>query len=121
MRQIGSGEAPAGDPRVLDQQMMLPRVGGLHPISRDLASEPRQPHHPLRDGGLYDRMLLIVAAIDRYFGVDGVAHHPLLARWEGCKLRIAKVEGATRRGLLVQCQHARRQAGFSVINQSGCC
>jgi hypothetical protein len=49
----------------------------------------------------YDRMLLIVTAIDRYFGVDGVAHHPLLAGWEGCKSRIPKVEGATHRGLLV--------------------
>src|SRR5260370_10344098 len=38
MRRIGSGQAPADKPRVLDQQMMLPKINGLHPISRDLAS-----------------------------------------------------------------------------------
>jgi len=50
MRRIGSGEAPAGKPRMFDQQPVLAGARRLQPIGRDLASEPGEPHHPLSDG-----------------------------------------------------------------------
>src|SRR6202035_3333727 len=95
-------------------QMMLPRVGGLHPISRDLASEPRQPHHPLRDGGLYDRMLFLAAAIDGDFAVDSIAQHSSFAGREGSKPRITEIGRTACCGLLVKRQHRPKNSSRQI-------
>jgi hypothetical protein len=64
MRRVRGCEAPAGKQRLLYQQAMLPIARRPQPIGGDLASEPGQPHHPLRDDRFDDRMLLLAAAIN---------------------------------------------------------